>query len=418
MDLASPEYFQAPLLFSNGEPAMESNDNPFSDTFSDPLCKLNLKETSEFVKSFPMSGLDVSTQRRRVGVYSDTTKRGVYEAPSTPGRPVFSFSGGGGGRKSFPSKWDDAEKWLISSSSSHDSPALAIRPPPAQSSKVAKQSDNFKQGQFFSEKSRVTEENVSKVVSSFKGSVSLGHHGSVDVFLKDKFTDEIEPILPDFRCSEPSREGFLFQNSASETMKDAGTDVFHEVKHKDAGTEMTPLGSSMTSRCHTPCKSSSPVRHNTPANRSGPLNSADSNSSNSTIDILQMQECHLAKLQLVRAGEVFRIRELLHGKKRKGLNVPKRGSKNPSLGEPSKCKSRSSIKKARGENPKDEIKTRGEINERMMIVHRKAEEWRASAQQQHTEQMQKPNNAPTINQSNSNFSGNISCGCLPCNNRY
>lgn len=81
-------------------------------------------------------------------------------------------------------------------------------------------------------------------------------------------------------------------------MKDAGTEVFHGVKHKDVGTEMTPLGSSTTSRCHTPCKSSSPARHNTPANRSGPLASANSNSSNSTIDISQLQECHLAKLQL------------------------------------------------------------------------------------------------------------------------
>ena len=81
-------------------------------------------------------------------------------------------------------------------------------------------------------------------------------------------------------------------------MKDAGAEVFHEVNHKDVGTEMTPLGSSTTSRCHTPFKSSSPARHNTPADRSGPLASANSNSSNSTIDVSQLQECHLAKLQL------------------------------------------------------------------------------------------------------------------------
>lgn len=114
----------------------------------------------------------------------------------------------------------------------------------------------------------------------------------------DKFTDEVEPILPNFRCSEPSREGFLFRNPVSETMTDAGTEMYHDVKHKDVGTEMTSLGSSTTSRCHTPCKSSSPARHNTPANRSGPLASGNSNSSNSTIDISQLQECHLAKLQL------------------------------------------------------------------------------------------------------------------------
>ncbi|XP_039041141.1 uncharacterized protein LOC120179678 [Hibiscus syriacus] len=450
MDLASPKYFQAPLLFSNGEPAMESNDNPFSDTFSDPLCKLNLKETSEFVKSFPMSGLDVSTQRRRVGVNSVTTKRGVFEAPSTPGRPVFRFSGGGG-RKSFPSKWDDAEKWIISC---HDSPTHPIRPPPAQSSKVAKQGDNFKQqGEFFSEKSRVTEENVSKVVPSFKESVSLGHHGSIDVFLKDKFTDEIEPILPDFRCSEPSKEGFLFQNSASATMKDAGMEVFHEVNHKDVGNEMTPLGSSMTSRCHTPCKSSSPARNNTPANRSGPLNSADSNSSNSTIDISQLQECHLAKLQL--GSQYDSITSNWSSREEEEEDVSK-SLRHFETGracrrsvsdwrtstweeeERTKCcmryqREEAKIQawvslqsaKAEAQSRKLEVKIqkmRSKLEEKLMkrmtIVHRKVEEWRASAQQQHPEQMQKSNNAPMINRGNSNFSGNISCGCLPCNNRY
>jgi len=37
------------------------------------------------------------------------------------------------------------------------------------------------------------------------------------------------------------------------------------------GTEMTPIGSVTTSRCHTPFKSSSPARHNTPSQLSGPL---------------------------------------------------------------------------------------------------------------------------------------------------
>ncbi|KAK8664464.1 hypothetical protein V6N13_084253 [Hibiscus sabdariffa] len=474
MDLASPKYFQAPLLFSNGEPGMEanatsiygqSNDNPFSDTFSDPLCKLNLKETSEFVKSFPMSGsnssntgLDVSVHRRRVGVNSVTTQRGVFEDPSTPGRPVFSFSGGGGGgggnlaRKSFPSKWDDAEKWLISSSC-HESPAHTIKP---ESSKVAKQCDNFKQqAEVFSEKSRVTEEKVTKVVSSFKGLVSLEHHNptrgfngvpsSNDVFLKDKFTDEVEPILPNFRCSEPSREGFLFRNSVSETMKDAGTEVFHEVKHKDAGTEMTPLGSSATSRCHTPCKSSSPARHNTPANRSGPLEPANSNSSNSTIDISQLQECHLAKLQLgsqydsitsnwsSREEEEEEVsKSLRHFETGSACRKSVSDSRTPTWEEEERTKcclryQREEAKiqawvnlqsaKAEAQSRKLEVKIqkmRSKLEEKLMkrmaVVHRKAEEWRASAQQQHAEQMQKPNSLPMINRSNSNFSGNISCG--------
>lgn len=171
----------------------KSNDNPFVETFPDPLCKLNLKETSDFVKSFPMANnikegggfLEVSAQRRREGMNSVNQRR--MEAPPTPGRPVFSFSAGNHSRKSFPSKWDDAEKWLMSSSC-HDSPAHTIKP--SESSKITKQCDNF------AEKSRVTEEKVSKVVSSFQRSTSLDNHNSVialngvsastDVFLKGK----------------------------------------------------------------------------------------------------------------------------------------------------------------------------------------------------------------------------------------
>lgn len=113
----------------------------------------------------------------------------------------------------------------------------------------------------------------------------------------DKFTDNTEPIWRNSRYNEPSREGFLFKNPADGSMKDACPDVVHEVQHRDIGTEMTPLGSSTTSRCHTPFKSSSPARHNTPASRSGPLGFGNSSSTDS-IDIAQLQECHLAKLQL------------------------------------------------------------------------------------------------------------------------
>ncbi|KAE8719961.1 Proteasome subunit alpha type-5 [Hibiscus syriacus] len=391
MDLASPKYFQAPLWFSNEEPGMEinattiygeSNDNPFSDT----LCKLNLKETSEFVKSFPMSA---SMERRRVGVNSVTAQRRAFEAPSTP--------------------------------------AHTMKP---ESSKVAKHCDNFKQQ-----------------AEVFKGSVPQEHHnqtrnfngipGTNDVFLKgfmiisvflhdyvDKFTDEVESIFPNFRCSEPSREVFLFWNSVSDTMKDAGTEVFHEVKHKDAGTEMTPLGSSTTSRCHTP---SSPARHNTPANRSGPLEPANSNSSNSTIDISQLQECHLAKLQLGSQYDSitsnWSSREEEEEEVSKSLrhfetgNVCRRSvsdSRTPTWEEEERTKcclryQREEAKiqawvnlqsaKAEAQSRKLEVKIqkmRSKLEEKLMkrmaIVHRKAEEWRASARQQHAEQMQKPNN--------------------------
>lgn len=108
-------------------------------------------------------------------------------------------------------------------------------------------------------------------------------------FIADKFTDSVEPIFPNFRYSEPTKESFLF----CETMKDAATEVVPEVLRRDVGTEMTPLGSSTTSRCHTPIKSYSPARHNTPANRSGSLVPC-----NTSIDISELQDCHFAKLEL------------------------------------------------------------------------------------------------------------------------
>lgn len=163
---------QEPPLESNTSFYGKSKSNPFADTFHDPLCKLNLKETAEFVKSFPLpppsngpesnrsNFLDSSAQRRE-GVTSVVTHKKVLEAPPTPGRPVFSFSVGNLSRKSFPSKWDDAEKWLISSSC-HDSPAH-------NNSKLnnSKQCDNFKQ-----------QMEVSKAVSSFQRSASLNNHNS------------------------------------------------------------------------------------------------------------------------------------------------------------------------------------------------------------------------------------------------
>ncbi|GKB38944.1 hypothetical protein Tco_0883886 [Tanacetum coccineum] len=87
----------------------EKSSNLFEDGFNGSLNKLKLKETStsasatDFVKLFPMAKTNTNV---------------VVEAPPTPGRPIFSFSVGS--RKNIPSKWDDAQKWLISSP---DSPA-------------------------------------------------------------------------------------------------------------------------------------------------------------------------------------------------------------------------------------------------------------------------------------------------------
>jgi len=75
----------------------------------------------------------------RDGSSSITHRR--LEAPSTPGRPIFSFNSVGKfSRKSFPSKWDDAEKWLISS---HHSPPHTIKLSEPSNIKVHPDSANF-----------------------------------------------------------------------------------------------------------------------------------------------------------------------------------------------------------------------------------------------------------------------------------
>ncbi|ONK66024.1 uncharacterized protein A4U43_C06F3390 [Asparagus officinalis] len=66
-----------------------------------------------------------------------------------------------------------------------------------------------------------------------------------------------------------------------------------KARHRDIGTEMTPLASSTTTRCHSPIKSSSPARHSTPASKSGPL-MANGN----RVDISELDDCHFAKIDL------------------------------------------------------------------------------------------------------------------------
>lgn len=176
------------------------SENPFLDAFSsgDPLCKLNLKETSEFVKSFPMTSnngacgdrgggggggmileeVSVHGQvQRRDGGGILMAKRNVEAAPPTPGRPVFSFSVGNLSRKGgFPSKWDDAEKWLIGGNSCHESPAHQHS-----SNKIFSRQCNVIKTQKMedaAEKSMVMDEKISPkvVVPGFHGLLPLDHH--------------------------------------------------------------------------------------------------------------------------------------------------------------------------------------------------------------------------------------------------
>ncbi|TKY61156.1 Remorin, C-terminal [Spatholobus suberectus] len=400
----------------------------------DPLCKLklNLRKTSEFVKSFPMSNgntdsREVSAHRRREGSNSVTRRR--LEAPSTPSRPVFSFSSVGNlSRKCFPSKWDDAEKWLMSTSCRHSPPHTV---------KVSEPSNIMA-----SQGSASLDLDHRDTVHASNG-ISCSTH----IMLKDKFTDSTMPIFANFQYSEPTREGFLFGDPAEEVMKDA----CKEVVHKDVGTEMTPLASCRTSRCHTPFKSSSPARHNTPASRSGPLSLTNHKNTTCTIDLIRLEECHFAKLQLgtqydsvishwsSREEEESEIsKSLRHNASQKGDSDCRAATWEEE--EKTKCclryqREEAKIQawvnlqsaKAEAQSRKLEVKMqkmRSNLEEKLMkrmaVVHRKAEEWRAAARQQHLQQIQTTTEQAQkiMNQYNPSVSGHNSCGCFPCNNNH
>nr|GLL23280.1 uncharacterized protein LOC109187494 isoform X2 [Ipomoea trifida] len=430
---------------------METHGNPFLDSFPDPICKINLKETSEFVKSLPSAaaingGPEIRRvlQRKKGGGESSVTKRGVVEAPSTPGRPIFSFSVGSFSRKSFPSKWDDAEKWVVNgngSNSCHESPAH-IKLSSKHCNGVAPKEEA-------AEFCRVNDEKS----SSFLQGSSNGVPATSDVLLKDKFTSEVETITcPNFRHSESMKEGFLF----GKCMNNAAPEVVPEVKHRDIGTEMTPIGSSTTSRCHTPFKSSSPARHNTPASRSGPLAVSNESSSSSTIDIVQLQECHLAKLH-VGTGQYDSVTTNWSSREEEEEDISKSlrhfemsNECRRSVSESRACpweeeeKTKHCLRyqrelakiqawvnlqnaKSEAQSKKLEVKIqkmRSNLEEKLMkrmsTVHRKAEEWRAVAQLQHSEQIQKvtEQTQKMMNRKNINVSRANSCGCFPCNNHH
>lgn len=107
-------------------------------------------------------GLLETAQRKKEGVSSPVPQKRL-ETPSTPGRPVFKFSVGSFSRKNVPSKWEDAEKWLISGSC-HESPAHGSKP--SEMSKLSRQHvalqpkvDAF---EAFEEKLRISEAIVNK----------------------------------------------------------------------------------------------------------------------------------------------------------------------------------------------------------------------------------------------------------------
>ncbi|KAL3632109.1 hypothetical protein CASFOL_025093 [Castilleja foliolosa] len=484
MDLTSPN------LFSSQEDAtMECNNglskkNPFLDSFSDPFCKLHLKESSDFVKSFPVpnNGLE-SRGFSEISAQNGVPRRNflLSEAPPTPGRPVFSFSNTRNySRKYFPSKWDDAEKWIVSGNSCNDSPSnnsnnnnnnnnnsVALFKSLESSKMYTKQCSGYKpqhMGEIFAEKSRITEK---KVISGFQGSLVMDHHhspakatcgvalsASEDVLQKDKFPNEFI-----FGNSEPMQETFLFGNNVQKSTSQIMLQQQQiEVQHRDIGTDMTPLGSSTTSRCPTPFISTSPARHNTPADRSGPLGLTDPDN-----DIMQFQDSHLAKLHTgtqfdsvmtnwsSREEEEEDVSKSLRhfemsGEFLKSISESRNNNNisNCVWEEEEKIKNCHRYKreeakiqawvnlqsaKAEAESRKLEVKIQkmranmeDKLMKRMADVHRKAEEWRATAQFQHSEQIRKAGqlareamNNRRSNKSSHFSSGHKSCGCFPCN---
>nr|KAJ0210757.1 hypothetical protein LSAT_V11C400193250 [Lactuca sativa] len=452
MDLKTSKYLH---------PHPQVKDNPFDDRFPDSVCKLDLKETTDLVKLFPMAKKDGA------GVKSNV----VMEAPPTPGRPVFSFSVGS--RKNVPSKWDDAEKWLISGS---DSPAHHhlhgfVKSPDF----VSKHCNNGGGNGFLGRTQRqeshqktevssgiITDEKVSKAICVFQEDHHYHHHNSnrpfngvsssvsSDVLLKDKFTDGSEVMEPDFsrfKCVVPINDGY----DQFSSMKDASTEVIHEVKRRDTGTNTTPPRNSTASQCFTPFESFSPPPNNTPA-MSGPLSLMNPSSS---FDIAELQECHFAKLHLESPFNSvacnWSSREEEEEDVSKSLRHYEMNNDCPkSITEPKACsweeeeKMKSHFRyqreeakiqawvnlenaKAEAQSRKLEVKIqkiRSKFEEKMMrkmaSVNRKAEELKAAAQYEHNLQIQKAimRGKKTKNLHESlHFSGNGgSCGCFPCNN--
>ncbi|KAL0796558.1 hypothetical protein Bca101_067935 [Brassica carinata] len=338
--------------------------NPFAEDFIKPL-PISSNQSSSSSEMVYERRQSFSSQKS-IGEGRSSGQRRVMlvESPCTPGRGVFSFSSSlSGRRRNFPSKWDDAEKWVTSS---HESPARSLK-----TSHMCNNNSHF---------------------DGFKN-----HH-----LLKDKLANEV-----------PSTEGFIFRDLEEEEEA--------QVQHRDMGTEMTPVGSVTTSRCHTPFKGTSPARHNTPSNMSGPLTETKN-----VIDISEFAD----KLRLSgsaatqyynsvtshwnsREEEEEEIsKSLRHSDMESELQRSVSESKAALLdGEDDKIKfcqryqrEEAKIKawvnlqdaKAEAQSRKLEVKIqkiRSNFEEKMMkrmdTVHRRAEEWRATARQQHAEQLKK-----------------------------
>ncbi|CAH9137474.1 unnamed protein product [Cuscuta epithymum] len=420
MEISSTKFLEPPppLFLSQMEERLEGYNNG-----------------NKFLERFPIA----ATQR------SQLTKKSVEAAPSTPGRPIFSFSVGNFSRKSVPSKWDDAEKWVVNGSSCHDSPSTAhhhgFKPP--EWLRSSKHCNGVKPQEAAGEPEDGDDEMHSYMASDGKSS-------KPDVLFKDKFTRELGSIKDKpMNCC-------------------ATSEVVHPevVNLRDIGTSMTPIASSAPSKCHTPVMILSPAGHNTPADRSGPLGPSNSSSASTTDIMMQLQESHLAKLQLgmmhqdstltsnwsTREEEEDDVSKSLRhfevSNECQGVSIPK--PREAWDEEASKCCLRYQreeaqiqawvnlqIAKAEAQSKKLEVKIQRMISKkeeklmkRMAIVQRKAEELRSAAQLQHSEQMQKVSERAkkttanrlrpplNIDMSPSSRGGPTCCSCFPCNSHY
>ncbi|CAL4983207.1 unnamed protein product [Urochloa decumbens] len=466
---------------AGGGRGVGSGGNVFGPTFSDPLCSLNLKETSEFVRSsFPMATMARSNSNNGHGrgsshhheASSTTSSSSSSTAsaqrrradppppqavPATPGRPLQFFSSPAhhqlvAPRRSVPSKWEDAEKWLRQSSSDSDhgnGKAAAAAFSRQRSSGLGPRGGGAGAGGE-EEKRAAAAVAVRRSVDALSDAHALALFAPppAEVLLKDKFTDN----------EEPSKETFVFQSAYSEPAPAKGAAVAAGgEQRRDIGTETTPLGSS----CVTPLKSTSPARHNTPASRSGPLVPY----AGGGMDISELADCHLAKLDLGARFDAMLVnwsskeeeeeevsKSLRHfeatvGSGGGGGGVPpcdKRGGGDCRWEDDDRAKSciryqREEAKiqawvnlesaKAEAQSRKLEVKIqkmRSNLEEKLMrrmtTVHRRAEEWRATAQAQHLQQLRRAaaDNTRRLKATSHHRhlpgSDAAACGCFPCSN--
>ncbi|XP_010501050.1 PREDICTED: uncharacterized protein LOC104778323 [Camelina sativa] len=432
-------HLQTQLLFPHN---MEKNSNVSTNPFAEDsliTSRINLKKTSDFIKSPPISSNQSSSSssemvnerrpsfssQKSIGEGRSSGNRRVMlmDSPCTPGRGVFSFSSNvSGRRRNFPSKWMDAEKWVTTSG--HDSPAHSLK---------STQFDGFKHQVevVYSEKSRVTEE-------CYNGSVSLSPQ---DLILKDKLANEVQQILP-------STERFIFKDSDKFLRYEEEAQA--QAQHRDIGTEMTPVGSLATSRCHTPFKSTSPARHNTPSQLSGPLTETKNvidisefadklrlsgstasqygNSVTSHWNSREEEEEEISKslrhfdMESELRRSVSESKAVLWDDEDDKIKFCQRYQR-----EEAKIQAWVNLENAKAEAQSRKLevkiqKMRSNLEEKLMkrmdVVHRRAEDWRATARQQHVEQMQRAAETARklTNRRGYLVTGRSSCGCLPCNN--